>query len=334
MLQMTETFSMTMQCTGGSGLGSTAVPRVNLTERWESSGILAVDKPEGPTSFAVVNRIKRRLGLKKAGHCGTLDPFATGLLLVCVNQATRISDQLQDQDKVYRFGIRLGQETETLDKTGKITRTYDGLPPSERELNAVLDSFRGVCLQRVPRYAAVRVEGRRLYELSRKGVEVDRPERQICIRRLELLSYAWPYATLEAWCSKGTYVRQLAADIGQLLGCGAYVSELRRLASGPFRIEQAVRFSEVEGEQETNRWEQRLIPMNDALAHLPAVLVEDGTVLKRMQDGQISREWEAAHRERFSGYEKPVRLLDKGDRLVALWWPFPETPSQRRMRVF
>jgi tRNA pseudouridine55 synthase len=330
---MTEPFS-TMQCAGGPEAGSAIAPPVNPVGRWMAGGVLAVDKPEGPTSFAVVNRIKKRLCLKKAGHCGTLDPFATGLLLVCINQATRISDQLLDQDKVYRFGIRLGQETETLDKTGRITRTYDGIPPSERQLNAVLDSFRGVCLQKVPRYAAVRVEGRRLYELSRKGVEVDRPERQVCIRRLELLSYRWPDATLETWCSKGTYVRQLASDIGHLLGCGAYVSELRRLASGPFRIEQAVSFSEVESESEMNRWEQRLIPMNDALAHLPAVLVEDRTVLKRMQDGQISREWEAAHKERFSGYGKPVRLLDKDDRLVALWWPFPETPSQRRMRVF
>ena len=301
---------------------------------WEAGGILAVDKPEGPTSFAVVHRIKKRLNLKKAGHCGTLDPFATGLLLVCINQATRISDQLLDQDKVYRFGVRFGVETDTLDRTGKVTRTHDGPAPSREELNGAVDAFRGVCLQKVPRYAAVRVEGKRLYELSRKGVEVERPEREVCIRKLELLSYQWPDATFETCCSKGTYVRQLAADMGHRLGCGAHVSELRRLASGPFHVDRAVEFQDVEGEAEVHCWERKLISMNEALAHLPHVLVEDAGTIRRIRDGQMSREWEVAHREKFSGSGMPVRILGADGRLAALWWPFSETPSQRRLRVF
>lgn len=330
---MSEPFVTTMQCAGETRAGSPALQTAASPLGWEAGGVLAVDKPEGPTSFAVVNRIKKRLRLRKAGHCGTLDPFATGLLLVCINQATRISDQLLDQDKVYRFRIRLGVETDTLDKTGKVTRTHDGPPPSKAQLQAAPDSFRGVLLQTVPRYAAVRVEGRRLYELSRKGMEVDRPQREICIRRLELLSYCWPDADFEVCCSKGTYVRQLAADIGDLLGCGAHVSELRRLSIGPFSIDRAVSFKDVDSGAETDRWERELISMNDALAHLPFVLVEDGTVLKRVQDGQISPGWEAVQKERFSGCNSPVRILGKDDRLVALWWPFPETPSQRRLRV-
>lgn len=331
---MTRSSFTMVQNADGSRTGREVFPSFQSSAGWESGGILAVDKPEGPTSFAVVHRIKKRLRLRKAGHCGTLDPFATGLLLVCINQATRISDQLLDQEKVYRFRVQFGAETDTLDKTGQITRTHDGPPPSFEELADAVDAFRGVLLQKVPRYAAVRVEGKRLYELSRKGVEVERPEREVCIRKLELLSYQWPHATFETCCSKGTYVRQLAADIGDRLGCGAHVSELRRLASGPFHVDGAVPLEDVDSETEVQGWERKLIAMKDALAHLPCVLVEDAGIVKRIRDGQMSRDWEIAHRERFSGSGTPVRVLDAAERLVALWWPFPETPSQRRLRVF
>ena len=299
------------------------------------SGILLLDKPEARTSFRLVKEVQRLLSLHKVGHCGTLDPFATGVLVLCLNRATRIADQFLEQDKVYRFAIRLGFESDTLDREGAIVPVYTGPPLSEAALQTCLDRFRGTYEQQVPRYAAVKVQGQHLYEWSRKGIAIPLPRRKVNIYSLRLLSFHWPGASLEVHCSKGTYVRQLAADIGQDLQCGAYVSDLRRLASGPFTINQAVSLEELQKALAMGCWQERLIGMNDALCHLPLLSITDTGRVKRLQDGQVDPDLEMELQQRFAGQTPPVRLVAaEHSELVALWWPRENGQKQRRLRVF
>lgn len=298
-------------------------------------GLFVIDKPEGMSSFDIVAKIRRWIRPRKIGHCGTLDPFATGVLLICLNHATRVSDQLLDQDKAYRFKVRFGIETDTLDKTGQVVGTSEGPARSGEEIESVLDLFRGSYLQEVPRYSAVKVQGRRLYKLSRSGIDVEAlPSREVHIRSLKLLDLSWPEASIEALCSKGTYIRQLAADIGRKLGCGAHVSELRRFRSGHFGLEQAVSIDELDEAVSKGRWKEKLLPVSDALAHLPSVLMEDEATLKRLIEGQMDPEWEMEYRSRFAAQEQPVRLLTKRNHLAALWWPHPAPGQSHRLRVF
>lgn len=299
-----------------------------------ASGVLVIDKPPGLTSFNVVSRLKKWLRSKKVGHCGTLDPFATGVLVVCLNQATRVVDQLLNHDKTYRFEVCLGVETDTLDRTGEILASHEGPACSKEDLQGALSGLLGTYLQQVPRYAAVKIQGMRLYEWSRKGIDVDRPLREIRVSRLEVLRYTWPYALLEAHCSKGTYIRQLSADLGRLLGCGAHVKELQRIASGPFRLENALSLDACREMLEQQSLESRIIPMSDALGHLPALPLEDEGLLKRLCDGQLDPAWEDEHRKDLVLQEGPVRLLAGNSHLVALWWPRQAVAEQRRLRVF
>ncbi len=296
------------------------------------SGILIVDKPVDMSSFSVVAKLKKSLRLKKAGHCGTLDPFATGVLLICVNQATRIADYLINQSKTYRFSVCLGVETDTLDRTGSVTRTHEGPPKAREEFERALERFRGTYLQQVPDYAAVKIGGQRLYKLTRKGVEFDRPQREVGIFSLDLLDYDWPCAVLEAHCSKGTYIRQLAADIGALLGCGAHVTELRRLASGPFDIDRAATLDDLCDAPQS--WRERLTPMSVALSHLPRAMLEDVEILNRLRDGHLDTSWEKQHRKLFPEDCGPVRIVDSANQLVALWRPHCGDQKARRLMVF
>lgn len=300
----------------------------------ETNGLLVMDKPAGLTSFGVVAQVRKLLGAKKVGHCGTLDPFATGVLIVCLNQATRIVEHLSEQDKVYRFTIRFGIETDTLDMTGQVVRTSENTQCSEIELQNVLNEFRGPYLQEVPRYSAVKIQGRRLHKLSRSGIEVDLPKRQVHIHALELMEYRWPQAQLEACCSKGTYIRQLASDLGTRLGCGGHVSELRRLASGPFRIDQANPLDTLREEVAAGTWERLVLPVSDALAHLPSFVIRDEIVLKRLMAGHLDTAWQRRYQDNVVPHPDPVRLVSEDHRLIALWWPYPEPDQRHRLRVF
>lgn len=300
-----------------------------------ASGILVLDKPGERTSFSVVNEVKKLMRLRKVGHCGTLDPFATGVFLLCLNRATRIADQLLKQDKAYQFEVRFGFESDTLDRTGKIVSVYDGPPISGAELQMSLDCFRGAYKQLVPRYSAVKVQGQPLYAWSRKGIEIELPQREVCIHSIKVLSFDWPEATMEVHCSKGTYIRQLAADIGRDLRCGAYVRELRRLASGPFGIDQALSLEEFRETMLTGHWQERLIGMNEALTHLPFVSIVDHEKIKRLQDGNLDPALEIELQECFAKQTSPVRLLAAcNNHLIALWWPRESGQKQRRLRVF
>ncbi|MDA8169250.1 MAG: tRNA pseudouridine(55) synthase TruB [Nitrospiraceae bacterium] len=200
--------------------------------------VILIDKPKGLTSQETVTALKRRLKVKKAGHTGTLDPIATGLLIVCTGEATKVSRFLTDLPKQYLATIKLGERTDTFDAEGKVTATGKGNIP-EAALREAAASFRGRIKQLPPMYSALKVSGRPLYELARKGIEVEREEREVEVHQLDLLWYEPPLAGLLITCAKGTYVRTLADDIGQHAGTYAHITELRRTAIGPFSVENS-----------------------------------------------------------------------------------------------
>ncbi len=296
----------------------------------ETGGILVLDKPAGFTSAKAAARIKKLLSQPKIGHTGTLDPFATGVLVLCLNEATRAADQITNLNKVYHSTLRFGIETDTLDWTGQVVRQSDRII-SEKDLIEVLRTFEGTCMQTVPRFAAVRVEGRRLYELSRKGIEVERPEREICIHSIALQYFRWPEAVIEVCCSKGTYIRQLASDVGRKLGSGAHLSALRRTSVGPFTLERAIRMDE---EISAASVAAEIIPLNEALSHLPAALMSEQRLLGRLRNGQLDPEWKKKQREYFGARTDAVRIVTGTNRLAALWWPNSAQSGSRRLRVF
>lgn len=206
----------------------------------KESGVLLVDKPAEWTSHDVVGCIRGRFRFRKVGHCGTLDPAATGLLVVVIGQATRLSDKLSGQDKLYAGTLRLGVETDSQDRDGKVTRTVDAAHITAAEVALAAARFTGELQQIPPMVSAIKVDGRPLYKLARKGLEIVREPRAITIHRLTLGQIAIPDVAFEVACSKGTYVRTLAADIGAVLGVGAHLLELRRLRSGTFSVAEAV----------------------------------------------------------------------------------------------
>ena len=211
----------------------------------ELNGILLVDKPEGPTSHDVVDAIRRRFGLKKVGHAGTLDPAASGLLILLIGRSTKNSNHFLDQDKVYEGTMTLGIETDTGDREGKVLRQMPVEPISASKLRDLFKQFEGEQEQVPPMYSAVKVQGKKLYQLARKGLSIERQARRIRIQKLELQKIQFPEINFLLHCSKGTYVRSLVEDIGKALGSPAILSRLRRISSGPFRIEEAVSLSHL-----------------------------------------------------------------------------------------
>lgn len=214
-------------------------------EELAAGALLLLDKPDGPTSFGVVARVRRLTGVKKVGHAGTLDPFATGLLLVLVGKATRLQDGYLGADKGYRARLRLGASSDTHDRTGRVDESGRPLP-SREEIEAALAAFRGEIEQVPPMHSAIKIDGRRLYKAARRGETVERPPRAVRVDRLEILALDGPFLDLDIGCGKGTYVRSLARDLGEVLGCGALVEELRRTASGEHRVEDAIDLAELE----------------------------------------------------------------------------------------
>ena len=209
----------------------------------EDGEILLIDKPAGMTSFGVVARVRRvlseRAGKKvKVGHTGTLDPFATGLMILMVGKGTKRAGEFLKLDKEYEAVIRLGATSSTGDPEGEITKR-NVKEPSEEEVKKVIQDFTGRITQRVPRYSAVKIGGRRAYKLAREGVEVEMPEREVEIYELEVLEYKWPFLRIRAAVSSGTYIRTLGEDIGEKLGVGGYLTELRRTKVGKYGVNQA-----------------------------------------------------------------------------------------------
>ncbi len=234
-------------------------------------GILLVDKPAGMTSHDVVDRIRRAARMKRVGHTGTLDPSATGLLILCLGPATRLSEHFTALDKTYEGTMRLGVETASYDLDGEIVAEKPVPDLDAATIQIQCDPFVGQIQQIPPMVSAVKVDGERLYKLARKGETVDRPARSVLVRAYDVLSYDAPDAQVRVTCSSGTYVRALCHDVGQALGCGAALASLRRLAVGRHRVEDAL---PLEAFTSPDSVEARLLPMGDAL-ELPAGILQD-----------------------------------------------------------
>jgi len=208
-------------------------------------GALLVDKPAGPTSHDVVDAIRKRFGIKKVGHCGTLDPGATGLLIIVLGQATKLSERLMSDDKVYEGAIKLGETTDSYDADGELTASLPVPPLTLEELNEAAAGFIGDILQTPPMVSAIKKGGVPLYKLARKGVEVPREPRLVHIYNFRFTSYEEPLGKFRLACTKGTYVRSVAHELGQKLGCGAHLALLRRVTSGKFDVDEAVPLDQV-----------------------------------------------------------------------------------------
>lgn len=233
-----------------------------------TDGILLIDKPEGMTSFDIVARVRRLYGTKQVGHTGTLDPLATGLLVVLVGRAVKASEFLMEKDKEYIAGLRLGVTTDTEDITGAILSRSTVLPPREAVLSAAA-CFIGEIEQIPPMYSALKVNGKKLVDLARQGISVERTPRPVTIRSLEINGDGVDY-TMKVVCSKGTYIRTLCADIGKMLGCGGVMSSLRRARAGSFSVKDAHSLKELEAMEPDTRG-SLLLPVEMLFETLPSV---------------------------------------------------------------
>ena len=240
-------------------------------------GILNINKPPGKTSHSIVARVRRLSGEKRVGHAGTLDPAATGVLPICLGQGTRIVEFLVDTTKEYRAEIELGIATDTYDSSGRVTQQGDPSRISRQQIESALGSFRGSIQQIPPMYSAVKRRGRPLYELARKGIDIERKSRTVKIHRLELTAWQLPVASVEVECSKGTYIRSIAHDLGQSLGCGAHLKSLVRTRCGPFDIDKAVSMPQLEEAFHHGYWQRYAYPIDIVLQDYSAIVVDEAT---------------------------------------------------------
>lgn len=220
------------------------------------SGFIIIDKPVGPTSHDIVDRMRKITGIKKIGHAGTLDPFARGVLILAIGrEATKRINELVKTNKEYVADVRLGAVTDTYDRTGHVLKEKKTTPPSLEKIKKTLNEFRGEQEQLPPMYSAKKIKGKKLYELARKGEEVERKAVPITIHSLELMNYEFPELKIKVKCSSGTYLRTLAYDIGEALGCGAYLEELQRTKVGEHRLEDAINIEKIT----SDNWTEYLI---------------------------------------------------------------------------
>jgi tRNA pseudouridine55 synthase len=238
------------------------------------NSVINLNKPGNISSQQAVTRVKRFFAAKKAGHAGTLDPLATGILLVCLDEATKITRFLTGLDKEYRVRLKLGESTDTYDSTGKITKTTDYHHIKEEDIQPVLKTLIGKILQTPPMYSAIKIGGQTLYKLARKGIHLERPQREITVQSIDILAFDLPYLDLNITCSKGTYIRTICHDIGEALGTGAHMVSLTRTRIGPFTLENSLTFERL-GERTAAH-----ITIDEALAHLPEQVLDEDSYRK------------------------------------------------------
>lgn len=262
-------------------------------------GILNIDKPQRFTSHDVVSQVRRLSYTRRVGHAGTLDPLATGVLLVCLGRATRLIEYLAEHPKTYETTLCLGQETDTYDAEGTIVATR-AVTVTAADVAAALPRFRGNIQQTPPMFSAIKQDGQPLYKLARRGIEVERPARWIRIEELALLSYQLPFITLRVVCSTGTYIRSLAHDLGQALGCGSYVTALRRTAVGPFKVSQAVPLAELTPEN----MKTAMLSSDQAVHHLPLLALSPMEVAHLCQGRRLPRQPRHPHAPLARAYDQ------------------------------
>ncbi len=288
-----------------------------------TDGILIIDKPENYTSHDVVARLRRILKTKRIGHTGTLDPFATGVLVMLVGKATRLAQYLGKDAKEYEALVRFGFETDTGDRTGELRITnYELRDFSDDELETVLSDFRGEIEQTPPMYSAKKIDGVKLYELARKGIEVERKAVKITNYELRITKRESPKTAdsglstqdfgLKVLCSAGTYIRTLAEDIGRKLKVGAHLAELRRTKAGKFDLSKAVTIEELENTVTENRLDNHLISMNEAVSHLPEIVLSEDEIIDMLHGKRLKVETG----ELADGQN--VRMIDGKENLIAV----------------
>ena len=252
-----------------------------------ANGILNVNKPSGCTSFSIVALVRRLAGEKRVGHAGTLDPAATGVLPVCLGQATRITEYLHDCTKEYIALIEFGTTTDTFDREGKVTCKKDTAQLTFQLIEKSLMSFQGTIQQVPPAYSAIKVKGRQSYELAREGITVSHQPREVRIDLIEILGFERPCLKIKIRCSKGTYIRSLANDLGEMLGCGAYLKDLVRTAYGPFTLDCSVSVDDVRAALAEGNFDPLLYPVDYALQQLASQVVTDEVSLEIVQGHDI-----------------------------------------------
>jgi len=291
------------------------------------SGALVIDKPTGMTSHDVVQAIRNGTGIRRAGHTGTLDPRASGVLVVLVGPAVRLSEYVSASDKRYQAIVRLGASTDTFDAEGKFTRKSETpVDVTEAQFEAALQKFIGHIEQTPPPYSAVKVQGRKAYEMAREGEEVDLAPRVIDVYHLEVLEWAPPEVVIDVHCSSGTYVRSLANDLGDLLGCGAYLVGLRRTKSGRFSLRDATPLRKLQEAFRAGNWAQYLIPAAEALGDWPAIELDPDQVDAIKHGHRVPAAEDAG--------PGMVRAVSMAGELVALMELDEETRQWRPKKVF
>jgi len=274
------------------------------------NSVINIDKPEGITSQQAVSTVRKALGAKKAGHAGTLDPIATGVLLVCLGEATKITRFLSDLDKEYIAVMKLGERTTTYDSEGEVIQRVEDFSFDRADIEQVLEGFRGTIYQIPPMYSAVKMNGKPLYKLARKGITVQRPPRMVVISRIEVLGFDPPFLEIRVSCSKGTYIRTLCHDIGEALGVGAHVTALKRTRIGDFRVEDSATIEDIK-----DPLRRGVLPamhgIDSALKHL-AEIVLSGADFVRARQGLSVRCPDRGPSGRY------IRLKDPSGRLFAI----------------
>lgn len=279
-------------------------------------GVILIDKEEGRTSYDVVKQVRRISGIKKVGHAGTLDPFATGLLIVLLGEGTKLSSYLMAGEKTYQATMRLGVETDTLDLTGEIVKRSDVPEFGPGLLRQAALEFVGEIEQVPPQFSAVSYNGRRAYSFAREGIRIDLRKRKVRIRFLEITSVNLPDVAISVTCSSGTYIRSLAADLGRRLGPGAHLTSLRRLKSGTFNVRDALVLEKMESLSVGSVFQGKVIPLYEALTDMPEITV-DGLMARKIRNGYQPL-WKEVMRSDFSDlFEGCLKLTEKQE-LVAI----------------
>ena len=282
-------------------------------------GLLLLDKPAGDTSNRALQQVKTLLNARKAGHTGSLDPMATGLLLICLGQATKLCESLLAADKSYRVKLRLGQETDTGDCEGQVIAEHE-VNITEAQVHEALKKFRAQKEQIPPMYSALKHKGQPLYRLARQGVEIERKPRPVTLHALDLESFDSPLLTLTLRCSSGYYVRTLATDLGREWGCGAHVAELVRSEIGPFTLDRAITLPELEELKPGTAREARLLNIEQAIEHLPAIRLP-ASLAFYFQSGKNIKLTQPAE-------PGQVRVYGEGGRLIGLG----EATAEQRLK--
>lgn len=288
----------------------------------QTSGLLVVDKPSGCTSRDVVDRVHRWWPRRtRIGHTGTLDPLATGVLVLCIGQATRLTEYVQRMEKVYQTGLLLGARSDTDDADGHVVPVRVTVPPDRAAVTLALQGFIGQIDQAPPAYSAARVAGRRAYDLARRGEQISLKPRRVMISAIDLLQYDYPRLQLEVRCGSGTYIRSLARDLGDRLGCGALLETLRRTRVGPFTVAAALPL-----DADPARARASLLPLSVAVAELPRCVLGSAE-LARLRQGQ------AVPLPDVSSGVREVAVFDAAGELIAVAGVDPELHLLRPLKV-